>query len=185
MSDVEILVAYRELAATEGVFVEPASAASVAGLRKAVRARFGRAGRPRRVHRHRPWPQGPAASDRGGSPRRARRGDAGRGRHRARPALGLPQRPPGGCDEHVRTSGRVGDRRIGWDRSGVRPCASRARSRPRAGRTRHRPPRIARRGAGDGRHRSRGAGRRISPTRTGSPSPRHGSRTGCVRSSCW
>jgi threonine synthase len=36
VSDAEILVAYRELAATEGVFVEPASAASVAGLRKAV-----------------------------------------------------------------------------------------------------------------------------------------------------
>ena len=40
MSDAEILAAYRELAATEGVFVEPASAASVAGLRKAVRERL-------------------------------------------------------------------------------------------------------------------------------------------------
>jgi threonine synthase len=36
VSDIEILAAYRELAANEGVFVEPASAASVAGLRKAV-----------------------------------------------------------------------------------------------------------------------------------------------------
>jgi threonine synthase len=36
VSDAEILSAYRELAATEGVFVEPASAASVAGLRKAA-----------------------------------------------------------------------------------------------------------------------------------------------------
>src|SRR5215218_8992032 len=36
VSDADILAAYRELAATEGVFVEPASAASVAGLRKAV-----------------------------------------------------------------------------------------------------------------------------------------------------
>ncbi len=36
VSDAEILTAYRELAATEGVFVEPASASSVAGLRKAV-----------------------------------------------------------------------------------------------------------------------------------------------------
>jgi threonine synthase len=35
VSDAEILAAYRELAATEGVFVEPASAASVAGLRRA------------------------------------------------------------------------------------------------------------------------------------------------------
>ena len=36
VTDAEILAAYRQLAATEGVFVEPASAASVAGLRKAV-----------------------------------------------------------------------------------------------------------------------------------------------------
>jgi threonine synthase len=36
VTDAEILTAYRELAATEGVFVEPASASSVAGLRKAV-----------------------------------------------------------------------------------------------------------------------------------------------------
>lgn len=36
VSDDEILAAYRDLAAGEGVFVEPASAASVAGLRKAV-----------------------------------------------------------------------------------------------------------------------------------------------------
>ncbi len=35
VSDAEILAASRELAATEGVFVEPASAASVAGLRRA------------------------------------------------------------------------------------------------------------------------------------------------------
>jgi len=36
VTDAEILTAYRELAATEGVFVEPASASSVAGLHKAV-----------------------------------------------------------------------------------------------------------------------------------------------------
>ncbi|MBM3673577.1 MAG: threonine synthase [Actinobacteria bacterium] len=36
VSDDEILAAYRELAATEGLFVEPASAASVAGMRKAA-----------------------------------------------------------------------------------------------------------------------------------------------------
>ena len=35
MTDVEILDAYRLLAAEEGVFAEPASAASVAGLLKA------------------------------------------------------------------------------------------------------------------------------------------------------
>jgi threonine synthase len=35
-TDDEILAAYRLIAATEGVFVEPASAASVAGLLKSV-----------------------------------------------------------------------------------------------------------------------------------------------------
>ena len=38
VSDDQILEAYRMIAATEGVFCEPASAASVAGLRDAVRA---------------------------------------------------------------------------------------------------------------------------------------------------
>jgi len=36
VSDDEILAAYRDLAAGDGIFVEPASAASVAGLRRAV-----------------------------------------------------------------------------------------------------------------------------------------------------
>ena len=36
MTDDQILAAYKLLAATEGVFVEPASAASVAGLLKAA-----------------------------------------------------------------------------------------------------------------------------------------------------
>ncbi|MDP9253020.1 MAG: threonine synthase [Chloroflexota bacterium] len=38
VSDAEILDAYRDLARQEGIFVEPASAASVAGLRKRARA---------------------------------------------------------------------------------------------------------------------------------------------------
>ena len=38
VTDAEILDAYRLLAATEGVFVEPASAASVAGLAAGARA---------------------------------------------------------------------------------------------------------------------------------------------------
>ena len=66
VTDAEILAAYRELAATEGVFVEPASAASVAGLRKAVDRRPGRAGGAGRLHRHRSRPEGPAARDRRG-----------------------------------------------------------------------------------------------------------------------
>jgi threonine synthase len=39
LSDADILDAYRAIAALEGIFCEPASAASVAGLRAAVRAR--------------------------------------------------------------------------------------------------------------------------------------------------
>src|SRR6267142_4104363 len=38
VSDAEILEAYRDLARHEGVFAEPASAASVAGLRKRAKA---------------------------------------------------------------------------------------------------------------------------------------------------
>ncbi len=40
VSDREILDAYKLLAETEGVFVEPASAASIAGLRKLVKKRY-------------------------------------------------------------------------------------------------------------------------------------------------
>ena len=59
VTDDEILAAYRDLARTEGVFCEPASAASVAGIRKMA---GGRAPGPRRHRRRRPdrpWPQGP------------------------------------------------------------------------------------------------------------------------------
>ena len=38
VSDAEIMDAYRDLARHEGIFVEPASAASVAGLRKRVQS---------------------------------------------------------------------------------------------------------------------------------------------------
>ena len=56
VSDAEILDAYRLLARHEGVFCEPASAASVAGL-----LRHGAGERqPRGVRAHRPRPQGPA-----------------------------------------------------------------------------------------------------------------------------
>ena len=44
VTDDEILAAYRDLARLEGIFCEPASAAGVAGLRKAAR---GRRARPR------------------------------------------------------------------------------------------------------------------------------------------
>ena len=61
VTDEQILSAYRFLAADEGIFCEPASAASVAGL-LAHGARGRAAGR---LRAHRPRPQGPA--DRAGA----------------------------------------------------------------------------------------------------------------------
>jgi len=49
VTDVEILAAYRELAATEGVFCEPASAASVAGVHKLAKAGYFKKFKDRRV----------------------------------------------------------------------------------------------------------------------------------------
>ena len=79
VTDDEILAAYRLLAAREGVFCEPASAASVAGLLK-----HGAGGASRgRLRAHRPRPEGPADGARavglGRAVRaRARGGRAGR-----------------------------------------------------------------------------------------------------------
>ena len=78
VSDEQILDAYRWLAAAEGVFCEPASAASVAGLlrpRPAGGRGHGAAG-DGRLRPHRPRPQGPRHG-----PRQSARGDQ------------LPQRP--------------------------------------------------------------------------------------------
>ena len=61
------------LASLEGVFVEPASASSVAGLLKAAQAGLDRAGRDGRVHRHRPRAEGSEPGDRRGRDRRGRR----------------------------------------------------------------------------------------------------------------
>ena len=58
VSDEQILAAQRELAARDGVFVEPASAAGVAGLLQDLAAGESYAGRTRRRHRDRPRPQG-------------------------------------------------------------------------------------------------------------------------------
>ena len=81
VSDAEILDAYRWLAAHEGVFCEPASAAGVAGLLQA-RRRGRRAGR---LRAHRPRAEGPAGGARprglrGALRARHRRGRAGRAR---------------------------------------------------------------------------------------------------------
>ena len=60
ISDEHILEAYRILASEVGIFVEPASAISVAGLLERVRGGRDPEGRDRRPHGHRPRTQGPA-----------------------------------------------------------------------------------------------------------------------------
>ena len=73
VNDEQILTAWHDLAALEGLFCEPSSAAGIAGLR-VQRARAGLAGR---LRDHRPRPQGPGH----GRPHGA---GAGRGRARRR-----------------------------------------------------------------------------------------------------
>ena len=78
VTDEQILDAYRLLAAREGVFCEPASAASVAGLLAPRRRRRA----ARRLRAHRPRAEGPADRARAGRLGRAVRGDDRRGRAR-------------------------------------------------------------------------------------------------------
>ena len=59
VSDDEILAAYRLLAQEEGIFCEPASAASVAGLMKMSRQGLDLRGADQRLRHHRQRPQGP------------------------------------------------------------------------------------------------------------------------------
>ena len=68
---------------TKGCFVEPASAASVAGLLQAVGRRPARGRRRRGVHRHRPRAQGPEPRHRRGAGRRSGRRRRGDRRRRA------------------------------------------------------------------------------------------------------
>ena len=69
VTDDEILAAYRALAGYEGIFCEPASAASVAGVTQGRGGRRARPRRDRRVRADRPRPQGP---DHGRAPGRRR-----------------------------------------------------------------------------------------------------------------
>ena len=97
VTDEEILAAYRALARYEGIFCEPASAASVAGVMKAADGRRARPGRDRRVRPDRPRPQGPD--------------------HRRAPGPALPRgrsRPSG------RSPWRSAGRRARWPATGSR-----------------------------------------------------------------
>ena len=60
IDDADILEAHRILSSEVGIFVEPASAISVAGLLERAEAGRDPEGLDRRAHRHRPRPEGPA-----------------------------------------------------------------------------------------------------------------------------
>ena len=89
VTDEEILTAQRRLAASEGIFVEPGSAASVAGLLQDVAAGADFAGKTLVVHRDRARPQGHRhrAVDLHRPRRQRRRGRRLRGRSRGRPRV--------------------------------------------------------------------------------------------------
>ena len=99
IDDDKILEAQRILSAEVGIFVEPASAISVAGLLERSAAGCVPAGLARRAHRHRPRPEGPAVGAAHG--RRLRRAaDRRAGRHGA----GRP-----GARAHLMTSAALAD----------------------------------------------------------------------------
>ena len=87
ITDAKILEAYRLVAGEEGVFVEPASAASVGGLLAASEQGLVARGRDGRVHGHGSWSQGPATRDQRGRGERHRRSHRGRRRRCGRPVI--------------------------------------------------------------------------------------------------
>ena len=100
VTDEQILAAHRLVSSKEGVFVEPGSAASVAGLLASHEAGLVPAGRADRLHGHGARPQGPAVGAAPGRRVRARPGAGVRRRgvrgRRARPrrvSRGMPDRP--------------------------------------------------------------------------------------------
>ena len=105
VTDDEILAAYRDVARLEGVFCEPSSAASVAGVTKAARGRRAGPRRARRVRADRQRAQGPddgrAGPRASTSRRRSRRCSASRGRS------------AGGSGERGRRQRRGPDGRLG------------------------------------------------------------------------
>ncbi len=92
IDDDRILAAQKLLAGEVGIFVEPASAISVAGLLDRVEAGVVPEGRARRADRHGPRPEGPAvgAAQRGRLAGRAHRGGCDHLRRGIRPRPGRP-----------------------------------------------------------------------------------------------
>ena len=78
VTDEEILQAYTMVAATEGVFCEPASAASVAGVDKLHRTKHSTGGRDSCMHAYRAWIKGCRYGDRRVETTKNRQSDARR-----------------------------------------------------------------------------------------------------------
>ena len=95
VTDEQILAAHRLVSSKEGVFVEPGSAASVAGLLASHEAGLVPAGRADRLHRHGTRPQGPAVGAAAGGRVRGRPG-AGVGRRGVRGRRARPRRVSSG-----------------------------------------------------------------------------------------
>ena len=131
VTDAEILEAYRLLASVEGVFVEPASASSVAGLLR-VGQRSRDRERRRGVHAHRARAQGPATRHQRGARRRPGRGERGEGRRGARHLSDVDDNDTTKVGGTTRGTTHRGDHRgiVGHRRS-IRPRARGARPRSR------------------------------------------------------
>ena len=171
VTDKQILEAYRLLARNEAVFVEPASAASVAGLHQVRTRRPGTQRRAGGVHGDRQRAQGPGMGHRGST----------RAGHRSRWTGGRPRSSSAWRDGAVRhrpaSRSGAGDQR--QPRPGFRQLRARARAlRPGAGRGPSRG--VGRRGAGRGcddgapRRATPAGARRIAPRSTASGASRRG-----------
>ena len=147
VTDSQILAAYRMLAAEEGIFCEPASAAVGGRAHPARRGGRPRRGRDRRLRPHRPRAEGPGHRD-----RRRRAG--------APPARRLRGRRGGGVRrEHAaRVAHRQRARHLGQPRSGLRLPGRGARPRQRGGHRSAGPGPLEVHGHGRGRRRA-GRGR--------------------------
>ncbi len=126
VTDDEILAAYRELATTQGIFCEPASAASLAGRLKLAAAGRVPAGRHGRLRPDGPRPQG-SGDGRDDLRRRRRRDHRGGADHRRRdegPGL-VEGRTPPACRRCIAAPAFVPDSNGGSARSDPRRIGTR------------------------------------------------------------
>ena len=131
VTDEQILEAYRLVARSEAVFVEPASAASVAGLLMTADGRPAAGRIDRRLHGHRQRAEGSGVGDRRRAEADHRPGRRTRRRRQPRPGLshdetGIPRRA--GPRPHA---GHQREPRPGLRRARAGPDLARRRRRPR------------------------------------------------------